>query len=44
MSTKEYLRSLTIEELEYVRLLLEMDKNMTSLEMMKIIKERREDG
>ena len=43
MSVREYLGSLTIEELEYVRLLLEVDPTMTVIEMMKIIKKRRED-
>ena len=44
MSVKEYLGSMTIEELEYVRLMIEIDPKMTVLQMIKIIKERREDG
>jgi len=43
MSTREYLRNFTVEELEYVRLVLEVDPTMTVIEMMKIIKKRRED-
>ena len=44
MSVKEYLGSMTLEELEYVRLMLEIDPKMTVLQMIRIIKERREDG
>ena len=44
MSVKEYLGSMTLEELEYVRLMLEIDSKMTVLQMIKIIKERREDA
>jgi len=43
MSTLEFLRNFTVEELEYVRLVLEVDPTMTVIEMMKIIKKRRED-
>ena len=43
MSTREYLRNFTVEELEYVRLVLEVDPTMTVIKMMKIIKKRRED-
>jgi hypothetical protein len=44
MSVKEYLGSMTLAELEYARLMLEIDPKMTVLQMIKIIKERREDA
>jgi len=44
MSTREYLRNLTVEELEYARLALEVNPTITVLNMIQVIKKRREDG
>lgn len=42
MSVKEYLGSLTVEELEYIRLLVEIDPSLTVLQLIQTIKKLRE--
>lgn len=42
MSVREYLGSMTVEELEYVRLLIEIDPTLTVLQLMEEIKKLRE--
>ena len=41
MSVKEYLGTLSIEELEYIRLLVEIDPSLTVLQLIQTIKKLR---